>query len=279
MNDDHNVFISWSGTRSRWVADAFREWLPVVLQSVKPWMSPEIDKGVRGQDVISDKLNTVKIGIVCLTPENLKEPWILFEAGALSKAVGKKSYVCTYLLAGLKPTDIERPLGEFQHTSPDKQDTFKLLNTINTALGTNPVPSDVLERAFDGWWPRFEKLLAAMPIAGEAAIVKRSPEDLLSEVLEIARAQTDQVRAIQTQMTHVEQTLYRAPFGDGGIIFSNPITPGRTISLSSLGGNIPFTPTGSITAHAVLAAPHLEAVSAAGQTLQFTSPNKKDEEQ
>ena len=274
MSDDHNVFISWSGARSRWVADAFRVWLPVVLQSVKPWMSPEIDKGVRGQDVISDKLNTVKIGIVCLTPENLKEPWILFEAGALSKAVGKKSYVCTYLLAGLKPTDVERPLGEFQHTSPEKQDTFRLLNTINTALGTNPVPSDVLERAFDGWWPRFEKQLAAMPKAGEAAIVKRSPEDLLSEVPEIARVQVDLVRAIQTQMTHVEQTLYRAPYGDGGIIFSNAFTSARTVPLSSLGGNIPFTPTNSITADAVLVDPRSEAINSAGQTLQITARNK-----
>lgn len=98
MSDDNNVFISWSGERSRWVADALRDWLPAVLQSVKPWMSADIKKGTRGQTTISDKLDKVKVGIVCLTPENLQEPWILFEAGALSKAVDKNSYVCTYLL-------------------------------------------------------------------------------------------------------------------------------------------------------------------------------------
>jgi hypothetical protein len=237
MSDDHNVFISWSGIRSRWVADAIREWLPVVLQSVKPWMSPEIDKGTRGQNVISDKLNKVKVGIVCLTPENLKEPWILFEAGPLSKAVDKQSYVCTYLLAGLTPTDVEPPLSAFQHTSPDKQDTLRLLSTINAALGVDPVPSAILERAFYGLWPDFEKQLKAMPTAGEAAIVKRPTEDLVSEVLEIARAQADTVKGMQAQIRHVEETLNRAPFGDSMMALSNFITATTSFNAS---GSSPF---------------------------------------
>jgi hypothetical protein len=34
-----NVFISWSGERSKLIAEAFYEWLPMVIQSAKPWMS------------------------------------------------------------------------------------------------------------------------------------------------------------------------------------------------------------------------------------------------
>jgi hypothetical protein len=233
---------------------------------------------VKGQDVITDKLNTIKIGIVCLTPENLKEPWILFEAGALSKSVDKKSYVCTYLLGGLEPADLERPLGEFQHTGPDRKDTFRLLSTINSALGTNPVPSDVLERAFEGWWPRFEEQLTKMPIAGEAAIVKRSSEDILSEVLETARAQADLVRSIQTQMTHVEQTLYRAPFGDGGIVFSNTYGLGGKVSLASLGGNMPFITTKVFTSEGISDDRASEGVIKADvRPFTIKQPNKDEE--
>ena len=36
MAQEHNVFISWSGERSKWVAEAMREWLPIVLQAARP---------------------------------------------------------------------------------------------------------------------------------------------------------------------------------------------------------------------------------------------------
>jgi hypothetical protein len=41
-----NVFISWSGERSKKVAELLDNWLQCVLQSVKPWMSSRgIDRG------------------------------------------------------------------------------------------------------------------------------------------------------------------------------------------------------------------------------------------
>lgn len=33
------VFLSGSGEKSKAAAEAFRRWLPCVLQSVRPWMS------------------------------------------------------------------------------------------------------------------------------------------------------------------------------------------------------------------------------------------------
>jgi hypothetical protein len=41
------VFISWSGERSNYVARILYEWIPNVIQNVRPWISEEIPKGVR----------------------------------------------------------------------------------------------------------------------------------------------------------------------------------------------------------------------------------------
>ena len=83
------VFISWSGERSKIVAEALRDWLPAVIQSVKPWVSSkDIDKGSRSFAEIQAQLKDAQFGIACLTPENLTEMWIHFESGAVAKAVG-----------------------------------------------------------------------------------------------------------------------------------------------------------------------------------------------
>src|ERR1700684_2611083 len=100
----HNVFISWSGERSIHIAEALRWWLKMVVQATKPFMSKtDIDKGSRWHIELAKALESMKVGIICLTPENLSASWLLFEAGALSKTMDKGTLVCTYLLAGLRP--------------------------------------------------------------------------------------------------------------------------------------------------------------------------------
>ena len=92
------VFISWSGKRSQALANMLRDWLPNVIQAIKPWMSDvDIDKGSRWSKDIALQLEESKVGIICLTPENLEAPWILFEAGALSKSL-EKTYVCPFFI-------------------------------------------------------------------------------------------------------------------------------------------------------------------------------------
>jgi hypothetical protein len=88
------IFISWSGMRSQKLANKLRGWLPLVLQNVTPYMSSgDIPAGTRWLRSVSSELDTCNFGILCITPENLRAPWIHFEAGALSKALDNSHVV------------------------------------------------------------------------------------------------------------------------------------------------------------------------------------------
>lgn len=58
------VFISWSGTASREVAEALRWWLPKVIQGTNPFVSAkDIDKGANWTSVLSTELADTDFGI------------------------------------------------------------------------------------------------------------------------------------------------------------------------------------------------------------------------
>jgi hypothetical protein len=183
----HNIFISWSGPRSKHVASAVRQWLPDVIQSARPWMSDsDIDKGSRGIEEISKALETIEVGISCLTPENLTAPWLLFEGGALSKRIGNKARLCTYLLGGLQKGDVPQPLGMFQHTVAEKAETRKMLDSINQAI--NPTEPVNLDRTFDKWWPDLEDAIKKMPEPEIQVAAQRPEREMVAEILDIVRS-------------------------------------------------------------------------------------------
>lgn len=186
---DNNVFISWSGDRSEAIATALHKWIPQFIQSVKPWMSkPDMTKGRRWGVEMGERLEQTSVGIICLTPENLDVPWILFEAGTISKEM-RDSRTCTYLF-DLDYTDIKGPLAQFQHTQAEKEDTKKLLNTINAALGATEgvllVEQGILDEAFETFWPKLEKALKNVP-PPKAKPPKRTQEDKIDDILTVVR--------------------------------------------------------------------------------------------
>src|SRR5262249_31597399 len=128
------------------------------------------------------------VGIVCLTPENLEAPWILYESGALSKTVDDKTRLCTYLLGDLQPSDVKGPLSEFQHTRADKEDTRRMIQTINKSIGdADALSENVHNTVFDRMWPDLEGKLKAMTAPETIVKARRRPEEILEEVLELNR--------------------------------------------------------------------------------------------
>jgi hypothetical protein len=203
------LFISWSGNRSREVADLFGDWIPNIIQAVDPWISTsDIEKGTRWGSEISSQLQEAKFGLICLTSENLNSPWILFEAGALSKTL-EKTFVCPYLL-DVELVDLQLPLAQFQATKSNKEDTRKLVHTINKALEKDSIEQPRLDKYFDRWWPDLEKGLARILSKTEKSKqAKRNDREILEELLLLVRsfAYTNEhlVSKIQQAFPHLNQ--------------------------------------------------------------------------
>lgn len=155
------AFFSWSGELSKVVANAFYNWLPSVLQNVKPYLSAEdIDKGEKWMNNISSNLEETAIGIVFVTKENVISPWINYETGALSNSL-KASNVCPVLIDLEKgEIDSRNPLFHYQATSvSDKEDILKLLKTINNQQKEFAISDDALKKVFEWGWPTLEREL------------------------------------------------------------------------------------------------------------------------
>ena len=175
-----------------------RDWLPSVIQSLTPYVSSEdIDKGARWSTDIAKELEDSTFGILCVTKDNLEAPWLLFEAGALSKMMDKSS-VCPFIF-DLKRAEVKGPILQFQSTIFDKDDVKKLLLTLNKACGDSGLKEELLSKTYDVWWPNLEESLKA--IKKETSEEEKTSTDknfrneMLEEILELSRTNQKLLRS------------------------------------------------------------------------------------
>lgn len=204
------IFISWSGERSRLIAEALKGWLPDVISFFEPWVSSEdIEKGARWGADLNAQLEGTDIGIICLTPENLLAPWILFESGALAKSINR-GRVCTYLF-DVQKSDLQGPLIQFQATESTKPDTLKLLKSLNNYLEKKARSDEQVERIFEQWWPNLEKKLQIIPNNKFDTHNRRTDRDILTEVLDLVRQQVKGSGTFNKPVKHLS-SIYHNEF-------------------------------------------------------------------
>jgi len=154
-----------------------------VIQAVQPYFSPDdITKGARWAIEIASALEEISVGIICLTRENLTAPWIIFEAGALSKSL-QTSKVCP-LLFGVSESELEEsPLAIFRAAKFSKREMKKVVNMINGELKDSKIVQDDLEVIFEVLWPQLETQVLAELKKGDAETTpRRSTRELLEDV-------------------------------------------------------------------------------------------------
>jgi hypothetical protein len=163
------------------MAGLLRDWLPKVVPEARPWFSvDDIAKGAIWPNTLNSYLATCKVGIIVLTPENVTRPWLLFEAGALFKAMPDQP-VCT-LLCGIE-LPLTGPLAQFQHTECKQGDMLRLVRDINSAIG-----SDFEQERIGFWfskaWEEFETKAQNISDehAGAQPVRRVSDRELLEEV-------------------------------------------------------------------------------------------------
>lgn len=187
------LFLSWSGNTSHRVARILRDWLPSVIQAVRPYVSSEdIDKGARWSTDIAAELEQSSYGIICITRENVEAPWINFEAGALSKSIDK-SHVTPFLFR-MKRSEVQGPLLQFQSVIYERDELLKLVQSINRRLEeAERLSEEHLQRTFEVWWPRlqqeFEQISERTESKRENSSEIKENSEILEEILELVRSQ------------------------------------------------------------------------------------------
>jgi hypothetical protein len=165
----------------------------------------DIDPGARWSVEVASQLDSANVGIICLTPENIEAPWIMFEAGALSKVLSR-ALVCTYLFQ-LRPADLKGPLAQFQATVSQKSETKQLLTSMNKALGQSMVPETRLDKMFEHWWPELAAVLESVAQQKDERATPRRPErDILEELLTLQR-RNDQRKLAPELAEHIMKLL------------------------------------------------------------------------
>lgn len=184
------VFISWSGERSREVAVKLNRWIERNIQLAETWISTDdIGAGDIWFQQIKLRLDETSVGIICLTKENVNNPWILFEAGALAKGT-KENKVCTFLI-DLKAGELKPPLSQFNATWLEHGSFRKLVKTISDGLD-RPLSESVIDDVMGSAWANLNAEIDEIVSRTKSGPtpLKMGPDEMLSEVLRLVTQST-----------------------------------------------------------------------------------------
>ena len=186
------VFVGWSGERSKALAQALHDWIPLVLHNVEPWVSEaDIEAGERWGEVVAKELADSNFGIICVTRENVNSPWVLFEAGALAKTMQGSKVIP--LLLDLEIRDITGPLAQFQAKKVEKAGVNDIINSINQTAN-NVVPEARAHELFEALWLKLETEVKTIPKEPATEKHARPQHEILEELVVGVRALDSRLR-------------------------------------------------------------------------------------
>ncbi|PVA20152.1 Uncharacterised protein [Mycobacteroides abscessus subsp. bolletii] len=185
---NNRVFLSWSGSRAKEIAQIWKALIEESFDSVDAFVpSRDIDPGERGLSAIKEQLDGTSVGIPIITRDNVNPPWINFESGALSKQVPNAPVMVMPCLVDYKdPSELIGPLLQFQSKLLDKDGVAAILETIAKA---NSIDWQRKKPAFEARWGEFEAqfdMLRDESPVGDSE-TRRSEPDMLAEIVNNTR--------------------------------------------------------------------------------------------
>lgn len=148
------IFISWSGSVTNSFAMGLKR---VIEETIFPNLNVEcfvsnvdIASGTDWWTSISSELKSCRLGILCLSNENVHAPWIFYEAGGMAS----RDVPTTPLLVGCELDSLEKsPLGGKQCVNFESQAEFiKMIADINhyfKDLLPPPIAKQMAEKGYD----------------------------------------------------------------------------------------------------------------------------------
>ncbi|MDQ3848022.1 MAG: toll/interleukin-1 receptor domain-containing protein, partial [Thermoproteota archaeon] len=204
---------SWSGERSKRIAEALKDFLGGVIPGAEPWLSSQdVPPGSVWPKELFNGLSQSDFGILCLTKRNLAATWIAFEAGALTKTFGENR-VCPFLI-DVEIEELKPPFSLFHSVVADKDGTWKLVRSINTALAENHIDEDRLQKNFEAFWRGFGRTLRHIqdqkdlptPMSMEQMLqtVHETVQETMQQTIWEIMQPTTQQQIIQLQNSKIE---------------------------------------------------------------------------
>lgn len=158
----NKIFISWSGKSSKKIAEVLKDTLENKIfetSDLKCFVSTaDIASGEDWWSKIQDELRVCKQGIVCVTKENIRAPWIFFEAGAMvarNVPVIQLLFQCNQMVLGNSPLK-----GKQCRDFGDQAQFLQMINDINDKMGLLQIGKAQMNAIAKGAYEEMKELLA-----------------------------------------------------------------------------------------------------------------------
>lgn len=130
------IFISYSGDRSKAMAGAIQEYLKAVFPRLTVMQWTDEAPGSGWLEQLKEFLRKAGMGILCMTNENQKSPWLHYEYGFLDS---DRSAIIPLFL---DPPLTDRPLGGLHGLTADRKGISELVRNIEQRLRVTAVYPD-----------------------------------------------------------------------------------------------------------------------------------------
>jgi len=180
------IFISWSDKPSDDIAKLLESFLKICIPNLDIFCSKsKLRKGKQWFTEIQAGLENSDFGILCLTESNTNNPWINFEAGALSK-FADHAHICPILFGFNQDNlDSRSPFNNYMCTKFNEDDMRKLIETIRETQSVHQ--KETIEIYFQQFFPAFKKKVDVIISKSKLPQKEKTQKELLHELLYIAR--------------------------------------------------------------------------------------------